>query len=60
MFHSETPRESKDKIIEKPKYPKSVQKLVIATTTIGMGFDWVNFDNLVINCRTVGFDTGNW
>lgn len=60
MFHSETPRESKDKVIEEPKNPKSVQKLVIATTTLGMGFDCVNFDNVTINFPTVGVDTGNW
>lgn len=53
LYHSETPRESKDKIIDGLKKPNSDLKLVIATTSLGMGIDCVNFSNVIIYCPPV-------
>ncbi|XP_048747213.2 probable ATP-dependent DNA helicase RecS [Ostrea edulis] len=48
MFHSETPKENKEKIIDGLKNPNSDLKLLIATTALGMGIDCVNFNNVII------------
>ncbi|OWF35276.1 ATP-dependent DNA helicase RecS [Mizuhopecten yessoensis] len=48
MFHSETPDDKKQKVLESLKNPGSSLKLLVATSALGMGVDFVNVYNVIV------------
>ena len=48
MYHSETPSEKKEKILQAMQDPESDVCLVIATSSLGMGVDCIKFNNVIL------------
>ncbi|KAK6181825.1 hypothetical protein SNE40_009608 [Patella caerulea] len=63
MYHSETPDEQKNTILQSLKDGQSKLRIIIATSALGMGIDVVNCPRFFIvwfALRYCGYYTGNW